>query len=109
MNEIKKVSEITPDAIAEYLGLPDCSVTDQNELKTYLNVAVQFVSDYTDIPVHKPEGSTAKDLDDYPTFVLAVLVLVQDMYDTRTLYVDKTNINKVVSSILSAYRRNYVS
>ena len=107
MEEIKKVSAITPQVLAEYLGLPDASYADNNELKTYLNVAIQFVSDYTGIPV-TPHNVGDKVLDDYPTFVLAVFVLVQDMYDNRTLYVDKTNINKVVASILDGHRRNYV-
>jgi len=35
-----------------------------------------------------------------------LLVLVQDMWDNRTLYVDKSNVNKVVDSILGLHAVN---
>ena len=38
--------------------------------------------------------------------VYAVLVLVQDMWDTRTLYVDKGNVNRTVESILNLHSIN---
>ena len=100
MNEITKVSDIKVSDISEYLGLPDTTIDDTNELNNYLNIAKNFISDYTAIPV--------AELDNHPTFVQVVFILVQDMYDTRTLYVDKTNINKVVGAILDGKRMNYV-
>ena len=36
------------------------------------------------------------------------MVLVQDMYDNRAMYVEKDNINRVVDSILFKHRRNFV-
>ena len=45
-------------------------------------------------------------MDSNADFVIAVLVLVQDMWDNRTLYVDNSNINHVVESILSLHAVN---
>lgn len=45
-------------------------------------------------------------LDAYPDFVIVVYVLVQDMYDNRSLYVDKNNLNKVVDTILGMHSIN---
>lgn len=42
----------------------------------------------------------------YDDLVIAIYILVQDMYDNRTLYVDKTNINKVVETILGMHKTN---
>ena len=100
MNNITKVSDIQVSDLTEYLNLPDAMIGDMNEISNYLNIAKHFISDYTAIPMDE--------LDTVPTFVECVFVLVQDLYDTRALYVDKTNINKVVASILNGHRRNYV-
>lgn len=45
-------------------------------------------------------------MDKYSDLVIVVFVLCQDMYDNRTLYVDKNNVNKVVSSILGQHDNN---
>jgi hypothetical protein len=43
-------------------------------------------------------------LDEFDDFVIVIFILCQDMYDNRTLYVDNTNLNKVVESIIGMYR-----
>ena len=95
---VSKVSEITIDDVANYIR-----VTDTEGIDTYLNIAKNYISSYTGIPVTNEEGES---LDDFPDFVIVVYVLCQDMYDNRTMYVDKTNINKVVQSILDMHTRN---
>lgn len=47
-------------------------------------------------------------LDDHEDICIAILVLCQDMYDNRCLYVDKSNINKVVESILYMHCKNFI-
>lgn len=42
-------------------------------------------------------------LDAHDDIVIAVYVLCQDMYDTRSYYVDKSNVNKVVETILNMH------
>jgi hypothetical protein len=45
-------------------------------------------------------------LDAHEDIVLAIYVLCQDMYDTRSYYVDKTNVNRVVEAILGMHCLN---
>lgn len=98
MNEITKVSDITANDLADYIRLDEVTSDDENTLNTLLNVAKTFISEYT--------GRTSEELDNYQDFVIVALVLVQDMWDTRALYVDKTNLNKVVESILGLHSVN---
>lgn len=95
---ISKVSEITAQDVANYIRVDN---PDLKEIETYLNVARAFIANYTGIPIVSDDES----LDSYPDFVIVAYVLCQDMYDNRTLYVDKSNMNKVVETILDMHRR----
>ena len=99
---MKKVSEITVYDIANYIRLSEVSDIEREELQIYLNVAKNYISNYTGIP-ETGEGET---LDTYSDFIIVVYVLCQDMYDNRSMYVDSTNINKVVQTILDMHSRN---
>lgn len=96
--QITKVSEITPQDLAEYIRLVDPTQDDLNTLSTLLTVAKVYVGEYT--------GRTIQDLDDYKDVIIVILVLVQDMWDNRTLYVDNDKANKVVESILGLHAVN---
>lgn len=98
MNEITKVSQITANDIATYIRLDGVTVDDTNTLNNLLSVAISFIVNYT--------GRSEEELDNYPDFVIVVLILCQDMWDNRTLYVDKTNLNKVVETILGMHSVN---
>lgn len=109
MNDITKVSEITVQDIADYIRLdvyiPDESGSDEDIpdedsrlLAKLLDIAKQFISNYT--------GRTVDELDNYSDFVIVVYILCQDMWDNRTLYVDNTNLNKVVETILGMHSVN---
>lgn len=95
----KKVSEITIKDVADYIRL-DSFV--ESEIETYLNVAKNYISNYTGIP-EDGEGET---LDAFADFIIVVYILCQDMYDNRTMYVDSGNINKTVQTILDMHTRN---
>ena len=88
MNVINKVSDITAQDLAEYLRIVDADANDLNTLTTLLNVAKVYVGEYT--------GHTMEELNDYRDFVIVVMILVQDMWDNRTLYVDTNNVNSHV-------------
>ena len=105
MNEITKVSEITEKELANYLRISEVSEQEKTELKTYLNIAKNYISNYTGIP-EKSENEEIETLDSYSDFVIVVYVLCQDMYDNRTMYVDNKNINKTVQTILDMHTRN---
>lgn len=94
---ITKVSEITVEDLKSYLRISDdLSEDDKKFLKTILNSSINYIKNNTGID----------DMEKYSDLVIVVFVLCQDMYDNRTLYVDKNNVNKVVSSILGQHDNN---
>lgn len=95
---VTKVSEITAQDLEEYLRLVDPTQDDLNTLNSLLTVAKVYVGEYT--------GRQISELDDYRDIVIVVMILVQDMWDNRTLYVDTNNANKVVESILNLHSVN---
>lgn len=98
MNNITKVSEITYQDIANYIRLSEISQDDENTLTNLINISIAYIMGYT--------GLTSEELDQSQDFIIVVLVLCQDMWDNRTLYVDNTNLNKVVESILDMHSVN---
>ena len=98
MNVILTVSEITAQDVADYLRICEPTEDDINTLNTLLTVAKVYIGEYT--------GRTIQDLDNYKDIIIVVLILCQDMWDNRTLYVDSSNANKVVESILGLHSVN---
>ncbi len=98
---VEKVSDITISNVADYMRVAD---PNENEIGTYLNIAKDYISNYTGIPKTSNDKG-AETLDSYSDFVIVVYILCQDMYDNRTLYVDKANLNKVVQTILDMHCR----
>lgn len=96
MNSISKVSDITTNDLAEYIRIVDYSPEEENTLSNLLEIAKTFISKYT--------GQT--DLDKYQDFVIVVLILCQDMYDNRTLYIDKGSLSYPVETILGMHSIN---
>ena len=103
---VSKVSEITIQDVAEYIRLDDY---DESEIETYLNVAKNYISNYTGIPeASEEEDGIAETLDSFADLVIVVYILCQDMYDNRSMYVNSGNINKVVQTILDMHVRNFL-
>lgn len=104
-----KISEITASNIAEYLRLSEGEYT-PDELTTLMATAKQYISNYTGIPIAPIIDpitlQPSKSLDDYEDFYIVVMVLCQDMHDNRSMYVEKSNLNKVVDTILGMHCRN---
>ena len=99
-----KVSEITVSNIAEYLRL-ETGEYNELELANLLTVAKKFISNYTGIPITS-EDPLVETLDSHEDFYIVVMVLCQDMYDNRSYYVEKNNLNKVVETILGMHSVN---
>jgi len=98
MNEISAVSQITAQDVADYLRISGVTEDDLNTLNTLLTVAKAYITQYT--------GQTLENLDTLQDIIIVVLILCQDMWDNRTLYVDSSNSNKVVESILGLHSVN---
>lgn len=90
-----KVSEVQPVDLAEFLRLDECQ---EDEMQRILDSAKDYIRDYT--------GLTDEEIDTHADFPTALLVLCQDMYDNRAMYVEKSNANRVVESILNMHRVN---
>lgn len=98
--EEKKVSTITVDDIANYLRLTEVTESDQAQLATSLSSAKSYIKGQT--------GLTDEEMDTFPELIQAVYLLCADMYDNRSLYVGKMNLNKAIDSLLGMHRRNFI-
>jgi hypothetical protein len=99
MGAIEKVSDITAQDIADYLRIAELTEDDENFITATIGVAIDYILKYTGI-------ADAETLDAYKDMVIVVFVLCQDMYDTRAMYVDNSNVNRVVDTILGLHQRN---
>ena len=97
-SEITKVSDIQVTDVTDYLRIPEITAEDTALLTTALNVAKQYVMSYT--------GLDAEGMDAHEDLVIVIYVLCQSMYDNRSYYVDKSNLNNVVESILNLHSTN---
>ena len=98
MNQISAVSQITAQDVADYLRISEVTQDDTNTLNILLTVAKTYICQYT--------GQTLENLDNLSDIIIVVFILCQDMWDNRALYVDSSNVNKVVESILGLHSVN---
>lgn len=98
MREIKKVSDITAADLADYLRLEETTDDETQTLNNLLEIAKKYIENYT--------GRTETELDNFSDFVIVTFVLVQDMYDNRTMYVKNDSPNTVVETILGMHSIN---
>lgn len=89
-----KVSEIKVSDVANYLRLEEGEYTD-TEIQNLIDIAKTFIKSYT--------GLDEDSIDRHEDFIIVVYVLCQDMYDNRSLHIDKSNLNKVVETILDMH------
>lgn len=87
-----KVSKIEVHDVAEYLRLDDYNF---KEIASILKAAKSFVISYT--------GLSIEEIDEHEDFYIVIMILCQDMHDNRCMYVDKSNLNKVVDTILGMH------
>lgn len=97
-----KLSEIKKGDVIEYLKLeedmyPEGSAAERN-LFAAMDGAYSYILGYT--------GLSKEKADTHEEFYTAYMALCQDMIDNRSYYVEKNNVNKVVSSILDMHCEN---
>ncbi len=91
-----KISELTPQIIAEYVHIE----ADDLLLEPCRKAAVNYAVSYT--------GHTEAELDEYEDVTIAVLLKISDFYDQRTEHTDKGINNPAVETILSMHRVNHL-
>lgn len=98
MNQIAQVSKVTSADLAEFLRVGEVTPSEEGFLNTIIGAATAYMCKYT--------GLDAAQLDGSQDFVFVLLVLCQDMYDNRAMYVDSANVNLAVQSILDMHSVN---
>lgn len=93
-----KISEITLDDLADYLRITELDTDQEQILTTIKAAAVNYIVGVT--------GLSVDTLDNYADLTLACYAICQDLYDNRSIYVDKANIGDTISTILNMYRIN---
>ena len=96
--EVSKVSDITVESVTDYLRLDEVTDSEINTLEMLISIATSYIKSYT--------GLDDAGVDKYPEFVIVVLILCQDMWDNRTMYVDSKDLNNTVQSILAMHSVN---
>ena len=105
-----KISEITVAELKKY-ALPFESATDEDWLFTVLLPAAKAnIVALTGLPLatvaDELTGIKPPCVDDYEDLTIALLVIAADLYSNRSTVVDKSNINKVVESIIGSHQFN---
>ena len=98
MNQTVKVSEVTSTDLAAFLRVGEATPYEEGLLNAIIGAATAYMRKYT--------GLTSEQLDESQDLVQVLLVLCQDMYDNRALYVDSANVNRMVQSILDMHSVN---
>lgn len=96
--EVSKVSEITVSDLRNYLRIAEASEDENALLRSALSVAKEYIKSYT--------GMNDEQMDAHADLIIVVYVLCSDMFDNRAYYVDKSNVNKIVESILNLHSIN---
>lgn len=95
-----KANELTPEYIADYLKIDDPEENDFRDIEIFRSAAVDYIKNQTGIDDQKLNSS-----DD---LTVAILVLIEDLYDNRRMYVDNQNMNRVVENIIYQYSENLI-
>ena len=92
----KKVSEINENDLISYCRIDIPNENDKKFINESLDIAKNYIKGYTGV----------EELDNINEFVIVVYILVQDMYDNRTLYIDNDKLNKTAETILNMHSVN---
>lgn len=97
-----KLSEMQESMVLNHLRLHPDFVSDEDKayVEALKSASVAFVEEYC--------GIDSAYMDAHEEIAVAVLVLIGDMYDNRTRYVDKANLNRTVETILSLHDHNLI-
>lgn len=95
-----KVSELTMPIIANYCRIMDDDVTDSENLslEAMKIAAISYARSYT--------GLSDSEMERHEDITIAILTLIADMYDNRSMIVDKNNVNRTAEVILSMHAKN---
>lgn len=95
-----KVSELTIPIIANYCRIMDDDVSGSENLslEAMKIAAISYARSYT--------GLSELEMERHEDITIAILTLIADMYDNRSMIVDKNNVNRTAEVILSMHAKN---
>lgn len=89
---------MTVSDIVEYCRIAEPSEADNAFISQAIEAAKAYIRSYT--------GLDNTSIDEHEDFVIVVYILVQDMYDNRSLYTDSKSLNNTVETILGMHSVN---
>lgn len=97
-----KVSKITQGVILNHLREEEENLEceDLNLLHAMKTASIEFCKSQT--------GLSDEELDKHEDITIAVLTLISDMWDNRSMTVQKNNVNTIVDAILGMHRTNLI-
>lgn len=93
-----KVSEVSERELMDYAREYNDDIETTMTFQSILVAGKSYIKNYT--------GLTEVEMDKFPELTIALQVLAVDMYDNRTMIVDKNTPNLTVKSILDMHARN---
>ena len=93
-----KVSDITVNDIVDYCRIEEPSEDDLRFISQAMEAAKAYICSYT--------GLDNDRIDLHEDFIIVVYILVQDMYDNRSLYTEGKALNNTVETILGMHSVN---
>lgn len=95
-----KVSELTIPIIANYCRIMDDDLSDSENisLEAMKIAAISYARSYS--------GLSDLEMERHEDITIAILTLIADMYDNRSMIVDKNNVNRTAEVILSMHAKN---
>ncbi len=101
-----KVKEITKNDVADYLKieLSEYEDADRKKVENFLDeiliTAKKTICDYN--------GLTKEEVDESENLNIPIYILCAEMYDRRSLIVEKSNSNKVLDIIMGLNDKNFL-
>ena len=93
-----KVSDMTVNDIVEYCRIAEPSEDDLRFISQAMEAAKAYIRSYT--------GLDNDRIDLHEDFIIVLYILVQDMYDNRSLYTEGKALNNTVETILGMHSVN---
>lgn len=92
-----KINEITINDLIEYCNAYE---EDGKILEVFKDASISYIKSYT--------GLTDEEINKMDDITIALLVLVNGMYDYRSIEADKGNVNVILDGILSMHSKNLI-
>ena len=89
---------MTVSDIVEYCRIAEPSTADNAFLSQALEASKAYIRSYT--------GLNNDSIEEHEDFVIVLYILVQDMYDNRSLYTEGKALNNTVETILGMHSVN---